>query len=126
MPAAISVTALLAMILVAITLDGHDRRGAGPEWELRVAVLELDTHREALREPDPVECRLSLGEPLDGRAVLLIQRPSDALHAAAKTLVGIGEDEDLGGHAGLDVREKGLAEVRDYVPFAIVNQADDF
>ena len=48
------------------------------------------------------------------------------MHAAAKALVGIGQDENFGRHAGLDVREKCLAEIRNDVPFAIVDQADDF
>ena len=68
---------------------------------------------------------VNLRQALDGRAVLLIQRPSHALHAAAKALVGIGQDENLGGHAGFDVREKRLAEIRDHVPLAIVDQAHD-
>src|SRR5260370_11337261 len=116
MPDAISVTALLAMILVAISLDRHDRRVARLERELGVAVLEHDAYGKALREPDPVECRLSLREPLDGRAVLLVERPSDALHAAAKALVGLGEHKNLGSHAGLDVRHKRLAAIRNHVP----------
>src|SRR5258705_12867432 len=79
----------ISAVLISIALDRHDCRGAHPEWELRVAVLEYDPHREALREPHPVERRLSLRQPLDGRAVLLIERPSHALHAAPKALVGI-------------------------------------
>src|SRR5271156_2007625 len=119
------VTTLLAGILISISLDRHDRRIARLEWVLRVAVFELDAHRKTLREPHPVQRRLNLRQAFDGRAVLLIERPSDALHAAAKALVGIGQDENLGGHAGFDVRHERLAEIRDDVPFAIVDQADD-
>ncbi len=116
---------LIAIVLISITLDRHDRRGAHPERELRVAVLEHNAHREALRQPHPVQRRVNLRQALDARAVLLIERPSHALHAAAKALVGIGEDENLCAHAGFDVREKRLAEIRDHVPLAIVDQADD-
>jgi hypothetical protein len=39
---------LLAIILIAVALDRYDCGVAGPEWELRVAVLEQDAYREAL------------------------------------------------------------------------------
>jgi len=46
---------LIAMILIAITLDRDDRGVAHPERELGVAILEYDPHREALREPFQLE-----------------------------------------------------------------------
>src|SRR5260370_33589160 len=76
-----SVVPQLARILIAVALNRHDRRVAHPEREPRVAALEHDTHREALREPHPVERRFDLRQPLDGRAVLLVERPSHALYA---------------------------------------------
>src|SRR5882762_11837755 len=113
------------MSLISISLDSHDRGIAHPEWEFGVAILEHNSHREALREPHPVERRVDLRQTLDACAVLLIERPSDALHTAAKALVGIGQDENFGGHAGFDMRQKSLAKIRNYIPFAIVDQADD-
>ena len=76
-------------VLIAIALDSHDRRVAGLERELRVAVLEHDPHGEALREPYPVERRFNLRQAFDGTAVLLVERPSHALHAAAEAMARI-------------------------------------
>src|SRR5712692_10428696 len=63
---------LIAITLIPISLDRHDRRVAHPERKLAVAILEHDPHRETLREPHPVERRVDLRQTLDGRAVGLI------------------------------------------------------
>jgi hypothetical protein len=36
------------MILIAISLDRHHRGVAHPEWELRIAIFQHDSHREPL------------------------------------------------------------------------------
>ena len=81
------------MILVAITPDCYDRGfPAHPERENHPRPpIEHDTNRKALRETHPVESLLDLRQTLHARAVVLIERPSDALHAAAKALVRIAE-----------------------------------
>ena len=56
----------------------------------------------------------------------MIERPSDALHAAAKSLIRIAQQVNLRAHPGPDVTEEVLAEIREHVPGAIIDQAQYF
>src|SRR5579884_445804 len=107
----------------AEALDHDDRRRTHPERKLRVGILEDDPHREALRKPHPVERRLDLRQALDGRAVVLIERPADALHHAVETAIRVAQQVDINAHAGPDVGEKIFAEVSQHIPGAIIDQA---
>src|SRR6266849_6137713 len=107
-----------------VSLNRHHRGRAHAEGPVRIAVLEKDSDRKALREPHPVERWLDGGETVNASAVLLIQRPPDALHAAAKAMAGIGEEKHVDGHSRLDVRQEVLAEVRHHVPRAVVDETE--
>src|SRR5579862_8821351 len=105
-----------------ISPNGHDRGGAHPKGKGRIIALEGHAHREALRQPDPVERLFDFGKTLHGRTIVLIERPSDALHPSTKSFVWIAQQINLRRHAGADVAEEILAEIREHIPGSIVDQ----
>src|SRR5262245_19448601 len=68
--------------------DSDDRAHAHPRRMGRVVRVHPDAHREPAREPDPVQGRLHLRQHADGRAVLRLERPADALHDAVPAAPG--------------------------------------
>src|SRR5262245_4334144 len=68
--------------LRAPAADRHHRRRPHAEWVLGIAILEEDSHRDAVGEPHPVERLAHDGEAADGGAVFLVDGPSDPLNDA--------------------------------------------
>jgi len=58
-----------------------DRRGATDDQRLAGGhVVDCDPHRDALREADPAECRIDVGEQVRaGAAIAILDPPGDAL-----------------------------------------------
>jgi hypothetical protein len=62
----------------------------------------------------------------NGCSVVLIQRPPDPLHATLKSLIRIAQEVYACAHPRPHMSEKVLAEISEYIPSAIVDQAQYF
>ena len=89
-------------------------------------MFKNDSHRESLRKAHPVERLLDLGQSLHTSSVGLIKSPSNALYAAAKSFVGVAQEINASLHPRADVTEEVFAEIGDYIPGTIIDQAQYF
>src|SRR6266481_2547844 len=105
-----------------VALNCDDRGGTHSERESGVGIFESQPNGKSLRKPDPVQGRFHLRQSLNTRAVILVERPSHALHAAAESLVGVAEQVNFCAHLGPDMAQEVLSKIGQYIPRAIVDQ----
>ncbi len=90
----------------------HGHRGGladaeGDGW----GSFDVDPHREAVREADPVDGLADIGEELDGRAVGDKNAPGDTVHDAGEGFAFMAHEADADRPAFGDMAELGFFEI---------------